>query len=64
MVNNSIGVITAINPYIGYENASRIDKKALATNRNVIELVREEALMTNEQLDEVLKPENMIRPSH
>jgi aspartate ammonia-lyase len=64
MVNNSIGVITAINPYIGYENASRIAKKALATNRNVIELVREEALMTNEQLDEVLKPENMIRSSH
>ena len=61
MVNNSIGVITAINPYIGYENASRIAKKALATNQNVIELVRAEALMTDEQLDEVLKPENMIR---
>jgi len=64
MVNNSIGVITAINPYIGYENASRIAKKALATNQNVIELVREEALMTDEQLDEVLKPENMIRSSN
>ena len=64
MVNNSIGVITAINPYIGYENASRIAKKALATNQNVIELVREEALMTDDQLDEVLKPENMIRSSN
>ena len=61
MVNNSIGVITAINPYIGYENASRIAKHALATNQNVIDLVRAESLMTDEQLDEVLKPENMVR---
>jgi aspartate ammonia-lyase len=49
-------------PYIGYENSTRIAKAALETGRGVLELIREEALMTEEALEEVLKPANMIRP--
>ncbi|WP_432472627.1 aspartate ammonia-lyase [Amphritea sp. HPY] len=61
-VDNSIGVVTALNPHIGYDNATRLAKAALASGRSVIDLVREEALLSPEQLEEVLKPENMIRP--
>ncbi|MBY4675711.1 aspartate ammonia-lyase [Marinobacterium arenosum] len=61
-VDNSIGVVTALNPHIGYDNATRLAKEALASGRSVVELVREERLLSTEQLDEILKPENMIRP--
>ena len=61
-MDNSIGVITALNPHIGYENATRLAKEALTSGRSVIDLVREEQLLSHEQLEEVLKPENMIRP--
>lgn len=61
-VNQSIGVVAALNPVIGYENASRIAKQALATGKGIIELVLEEALMEEAQLNELLKPENMLAP--
>ncbi len=62
MVQQSIGLITALNPILGYETANALAKEALASNRGVYELVLERGLMTQAQLDELLKPENMIRP--
>lgn len=62
MVNNSIGIITAVNPYIGYENATRIAKQALESNCSVLDLIRAEGLMTEDKLAEVLSPANMISP--
>jgi aspartate ammonia-lyase len=62
MVENSIGLVTALNPYIGYENSTRIAKRALHENRSVLELVREEKLLDEEQLKDILKPENMTKP--
>jgi len=62
LVEHSIGLITALNPYIGYENSTRIAKKALDTNRSVAELVLEDGLLTREQLEEILKPERMTAP--
>ena len=64
LVDRSIGVITALNPYIGYENSSRVAKEALRRGCGVTELIIEEGLLTREQLDDILKPENMIRPRH
>lgn len=61
-VFNSIGLVTALNPYIGYENSTIVAKEALETNRGVYDLVLEKKLLTKEQLDEILKPENMIAP--
>ena len=61
-VENSIGLITALNPYIGYENATRIAKVALDTGRGVLELVREERLLDETTLADILRPENMIAP--
>lgn len=61
-VHDSIGVVTALNPVIGYKNSTAIAKEALETGRGVYELVLEKGLLTKEQLDEILKPENMIHP--
>lgn len=61
-VLNSIGLVTALNPYIGYENSSMIAKEALKTGKRVYDLVLEKGLLSAEQLDEILKPENMIAP--
>jgi len=62
LVEHSIGLVTALNPYIGYENSTRIAKKALETNRSVTELVLEEGLLTREQLDDIMRPERMTSP--
>ncbi|MCY1403936.1 Aspartate ammonia-lyase [compost metagenome] len=62
MVEHSIGLVTALNPYIGYENATRIAKLALDSGRGVLELVREEQLLDDEMLADILRPENMIAP--
>lgn len=61
-VDNSVGLVTALNPYLGYENSSRIAKTALRSGRRVVDLVLEEGLLTEDQLREILKPENMIAP--
>lgn len=62
MVYNSIGLVTALNPYIGYEASTQLAKEALVSNRGVYELVLEKKLLTKEQLDMILAPENMIKP--
>jgi len=63
LVLNSIGIVTALNPVLGYENSSMVAKEALKTGRSVYDLVIEKKLLSQEQLDELLKPENMIRPN-
>jgi aspartate ammonia-lyase len=62
IVENSIGIVTALNPYIGYEHSAAIAKEANETGRGVYELVLEHGLLTKEELDDILKPENMTRP--
>ena len=61
-VRNSIGVVTALNPIIGYKNSTKIAKEALETGRGVYELVLEHGILNRDELDEVLRPENMIHP--
>jgi aspartate ammonia-lyase len=61
-VENSIGIVTALNPYIGYANATNVAQEALASGRSVYELVLEMKLMTKEELDEVLQPDVLTRP--
>lgn len=63
MVTNSIGIVTALNPHLGYEKTSALAKEALQTGRSLGELVLEKGYMTEEKLNEVLSPANMIRPS-
>jgi aspartate ammonia-lyase len=62
-MGRSIGIVTALNPHIGYENATEIALEALRTARGVAELVLERGLLTPEQLDEILRPEALTRPN-
>jgi len=61
-VENSIGLVTALVPEIGYEPAAAIAKEALKTGGSVYQLVLEKGLLSQEQLDDMLKPENMTDP--
>ncbi len=61
-VLNSIGLVTALNPILGYEASTQVAKEAKQTGRGVYEIVLEKGLLSKEELDEALKPENMIKP--
>jgi aspartate ammonia-lyase len=62
MVEGSIGVVTALVPYIGYERATALATEALSTGRGVYELIREKDWLSAERLEEILSPEGMTRP--
>jgi aspartate ammonia-lyase len=61
-VEQSVGVITALVPVLGYETTTEIAKVALATGQGVYDLVCERGLMTRDQLDRLLDPESMTSP--
>lgn len=62
IIDNSIGIVTALNPYIGYENATAVAKEAHATGKSVKEIVLARNLLTEEQLREILRPEMLTQP--
>ncbi|MDM1397189.1 aspartate ammonia-lyase [Myroides odoratimimus] len=62
LVLGSIGIVTALNPYIGYKASTKIAKEALESGRGVYELVLEHNLLTKEKLDEILDPKHMLAP--
>lgn len=62
MVKHSIGIVTALNPYIGYKNSTEIAKEALETGKSVYNLVLEKGILSQEKLDEILDPANMLKP--
>lgn len=62
MVENSVGIITAICPYVGYEKAANVAKEAIGTGSSVRELVLRDQLLTKEQLDMILDPVSMTEP--
>jgi fumarate hydratase class II len=59
-VDNSLMLVTALNPHIGYENAAKIAKKAHKENKSLREAALELGLLTNEQFDAWVRPEDMI----
>jgi aspartate ammonia-lyase len=61
-VENSIGLVTALNPYIGYEAATKVALEAFHSGRGVYDLVLEGGLMTKDHLDRVLHPDALTRP--
>jgi aspartate ammonia-lyase len=58
-LDRTLGLATALNPYIGYANAAAIAKEAQVTGRSIRELVEEKGLLTPEELERVLSPESM-----
>jgi aspartate ammonia-lyase len=63
-VEHSIGLVTALNPVLGYEKSSEIAKEAIASGRSIVEIALEHGYLTQEQLDELLHHENMTRPRY
>ncbi len=61
-VEQSIGIVTALVPVLGYETATEIAKEALESGRGVYDLVCDKGLMTREELDRALNPEAMTHP--
>ncbi len=62
MVYNSIGLVTALNPYLGYETSTMLAKEALQSGKGIYDLVLEHKLMDEEELNKILRPENMVHP--
>ena len=62
LVANSIGIVTALNPYIGYANATAVAQEAHASGGSVYDIVLARGLLTTAQLDEILRPEVLTRP--
>ncbi len=62
LVRKSIGIVTALNPILGYETCTQLAKEALIGDRGVYNLVIEKQLLSKEKLDYYLAPENMIEP--
>jgi aspartate ammonia-lyase len=62
LVHHSIGLVTALVPFLGYEICGQLAKEAQEGNRSVYELILEKGLLTKAELDQMLDPENMIKP--
>ncbi len=60
VVSYSIGLVTALNPVLGYDVCSELAREALENDRGVSDLVLEKGLLTKEELEELLSPENMV----
>uniref|UniRef100_UPI003F4988C0 aspartate ammonia-lyase n=1 Tax=Cupriavidus yeoncheonensis TaxID=1462994 RepID=UPI003F4988C0 len=61
-VENSIGVVTALNPYLGYANATAVAQEAHITGGSVYDIVLSRGLLSKEELDRILRPETLTQP--
>ncbi len=64
MVLNSVGLITFLNPYIGHEKGDEIGKEAAKTGKNIRELILEKQLLSEEEIDRIMSPENLMHPQY
>lgn len=60
---NSIGIVTALKPYIGYSACTEVAQEALKNGGSVYQLVLDKKLLTKTQLDKILDPKNMVKPT-
>lgn len=61
-VEKSVGLITAVNPHIGYETAANIARKAILSGRSVRDLCLQQWKLTEEELNIILDPYEMTHP--
>ena len=64
LVEHSIGIVTALNPYIGYERTTAVAKEAHETGKSVYDLVLSKGWLSKAQLDDILKPEVLTQPRY
>jgi len=60
LVEESVGVITAICPQVGYKKSAKVAKKAIATGKSVREVLKEENLMSEDEIETILDPKTMV----
>jgi aspartate ammonia-lyase len=62
IVRNTIGIVTALNPYLGYEKTTALAREAYSSGRGVYDLVLEKGWLTQADLDRILSPEQLTQP--
>jgi aspartate ammonia-lyase len=62
-IERSVGIVTALNPVLGYEKTTELAKEALQTGKGILELIREKKLLTEEQIKQLLDPAKMTAPN-
>ena len=62
LVRNTIGIVTALNPYLGYEKTTALAQEAHATGKGVYDLVLEKGWLSRQELDRILEPERLTSP--
>ena len=60
-IDRSVGIVTALNPVLGYEKTTELAKEALATNKGILELIREKKLLTEAEIEKLLDPATMTQ---
>lgn len=63
MVDNSIGIITPLVSYVGYEGATKLAKEVMSSDKTVRQVISEKGIFTEEELEKILSPRNMTQPS-
>ena len=61
-MDHSVGVVTALCPYLGYKKSAELAKKALQSNKSIRDLLLEEKILSAEEIDKILDPVNMTEP--
>ena len=59
---NSMAIVTALNPYIGYSKAADIAKESLLTGKSIKEIILKNGLMSEKKLNAILSPMSMTKP--
>jgi aspartate ammonia-lyase len=62
-IERSVGIVTALNPVLGYEKTTELAKEALQSGKGILELIREKKLLTEDQIAKLMDPANMTRPN-
>ncbi len=62
-LNRTIGIVTALNPVLGYEKTTELAKEALESGKGILELIREKKLLTEKQIKDLMNPVNLTSPN-
>jgi aspartate ammonia-lyase len=62
-INRSVGIVTALNPVLGYDKTTELAKEALQSGKGILELIREKKLLTEQQIKELLDPVKLTSPT-
>jgi len=62
-INRSVGIVTALNPVLGYEKTTELAKEALDSGKGILELIREKKLLTEQQIKELMDPAKLTTPT-